>query len=209
MNTRNRGGQRRRRDLLRLCAAAFLASGAAGAWPPAAGAQQPAKVPRVGWIWAGRSLGDPAEAAGFRQGLREFGYIEGQNIISSTASARAATIALPISSPSWCSTRRMSWSHSVTCRFELEIDDLGRMDDRPRQAAAQGPGRIDRREAANVGQRAVGDVMPEGGNRVRTGAALVDRGGYAGSEWLRRVEKRHSRFYPRMIPRLQKPSFTA
>ena len=26
---------------------------------------------------------------------------------------------------------------------------------------------------------------------------------------LRRVEKRHSRFYPRMIPRFQKPSFTA
>jgi hypothetical protein len=73
---------------------------------------------------------------------------------------------------------------------QLEIDDLGRMDDWPRQAAAQGPGRIDRREAANVGQRAVGDVMPEGGNRVRTGAALVDRGGYPGiPSSLRRRER--------------------
>ena len=80
MKTGNRGGQRRR-DLLELCAAAFLASGAAGAWPLDAGAQQPAKVPRVGWIWLGRSAGNPTEAAGFRQGLKELGYIEGQNIV--------------------------------------------------------------------------------------------------------------------------------
>jgi hypothetical protein len=56
---------------------------------------------------------------------------------------------------------------------QFDIDDLGRMDDRPRQAVAQSPGRIDRREAANVGQRAVGDVMLEGGDRVGTGTALV------------------------------------
>jgi hypothetical protein len=37
---------------------------------------------------------------------------------------------------------------------QLDIDDLGRMDDRPRQAAPESPGRIDRWEAANVGQRA-------------------------------------------------------
>jgi putative tryptophan/tyrosine transport system substrate-binding protein len=43
--------------------------------------QPPAKIPRVGWIWAGRSAGNPTEAAGFRQGLKELGYIEGQNII--------------------------------------------------------------------------------------------------------------------------------
>jgi putative ABC transport system substrate-binding protein len=44
-------------------------------------AQQPAKVPRVGWIWNGRSAGNPIEVAGFRQGLKEFGYIESQNIV--------------------------------------------------------------------------------------------------------------------------------
>src|SRR5689334_4609837 len=37
-------------------------------------------VPRVGWIWSGRSSYDPNEAKGFRQGLRELGYTEGQNI---------------------------------------------------------------------------------------------------------------------------------
>jgi putative tryptophan/tyrosine transport system substrate-binding protein len=43
--------------------------------------QPPAKIPRVGWIWSGRSAGNPTEAAGFRQGLKELGYIEGQNIV--------------------------------------------------------------------------------------------------------------------------------
>jgi putative tryptophan/tyrosine transport system substrate-binding protein len=81
MKTWNTGGQRQRRELLELCAAAFLASGIAGAWPLAARAQQPAKIPRVGWIWNGPSTGNPAEMAGFRQGLKELGYVEGQNII--------------------------------------------------------------------------------------------------------------------------------
>ena len=81
MKTKNRDGQGRRRDLLKLCAAALLASGAATALPPAARAQQPAKVPRVGWIWSGRSAGNPTEVAGFRQGLKELGHIEGQNIV--------------------------------------------------------------------------------------------------------------------------------
>ena len=43
--------------------------------------QASAKIPRVGWIWiGGRAEGNSAEPAGFRQGLKELGYIEGQNI---------------------------------------------------------------------------------------------------------------------------------
>ena len=67
--------------MLRLCQAALLAAGATAASPPAMWAQQSAKIPRIGWIWAGRSTGNPIEAAGFRQGLKEFGYIESQNIV--------------------------------------------------------------------------------------------------------------------------------
>src|SRR6516164_3077030 len=81
MRTGNRDGRHHRRHMLRLCAAALLATSATAAWPPAVRAQQPAKVPRVGWIWNGRSAGNPIEAAGFRQGLYEFGYTEGQNIV--------------------------------------------------------------------------------------------------------------------------------
>ena len=51
-----------------------LLGGAAVAWPVAARAQQPAKVPRVGII------DDAPIWDHFRQGLRDLGYIEGQNI---------------------------------------------------------------------------------------------------------------------------------
>jgi len=46
--------------------------------PLAAGAQQPAKVPRIGILRSG-SAPDPLVEA-FRQGLRELGYAEGRNI---------------------------------------------------------------------------------------------------------------------------------
>jgi putative ABC transport system substrate-binding protein len=51
------------------------------AWPFDAGAQQPAQIPKVGWIWPGTAAGNPAELAGFKQGLRELGYVEGRDIV--------------------------------------------------------------------------------------------------------------------------------
>jgi ABC-type uncharacterized transport system substrate-binding protein len=60
-----------------------LLGGAAAAWPVAARAQQAAKVARIGCIVTG-SLESPEQRAtvdAFRQGLRERGYVEGQNII--------------------------------------------------------------------------------------------------------------------------------
>src|SRR5262249_119107 len=64
-----------------------LLGGAAVAWPLAARGQQAGdresagQMPRVGWLWPGRSAGNSSEFAGFRQGLRELGYVEGKNII--------------------------------------------------------------------------------------------------------------------------------
>ena len=61
--------------------------GGAMAWPLAARAQQAGdresagQMPRVGWLWPGRSAGNSSEFAGFQQGLRELGYVEGKNII--------------------------------------------------------------------------------------------------------------------------------
>jgi putative ABC transport system substrate-binding protein len=44
-------------------------------------AQQLEKIPRIGYLTAGaRSVAEAREEA-FRQGLREFGYITGKNII--------------------------------------------------------------------------------------------------------------------------------
>src|SRR6516164_3481600 len=64
-----------------------LLGSAAAAWPLAARAQQAGdresagQMPRVGWLWSGRSAGNSSELAGFQQGLRELGYVEGKNII--------------------------------------------------------------------------------------------------------------------------------
>jgi hypothetical protein len=63
----------RRREFIRLLGVA------AAAWPLAARAQH-AKVWRVGWIWIGRSAGISPEVEGFRQGLKDFGYVEGDSI---------------------------------------------------------------------------------------------------------------------------------
>jgi putative ABC transport system substrate-binding protein len=64
----------RRREFLTLL------SGAAGAWPLAAGAQQPATA-RVGYIWAGVRGSDGRQSAGLRQGLADRGYVIGRNLI--------------------------------------------------------------------------------------------------------------------------------
>ena len=48
------------------------------AWPLAAYAQQTAKVPRIGYLALRAS--PTAEDEAFKQGLRDLGWIEGQNI---------------------------------------------------------------------------------------------------------------------------------
>ena len=53
-----------------------LLGGAAAAWPLAARAQQAKKTPRIGVLWPN----PPATFDFMRQGLKDFGYVEGQNI---------------------------------------------------------------------------------------------------------------------------------
>jgi len=48
---------------------------------PVADAQSPATVPRIGYVWSGPPGSDPEEVRGFRQGLREVGYVEGRNLL--------------------------------------------------------------------------------------------------------------------------------
>ena len=65
----------------------FLASGAAVlAAPVVAEAQQPGKVPRIGVVLTLYSSPEGAPE-GFKDGLRELGYIEGQNVVIEWRSA--------------------------------------------------------------------------------------------------------------------------
>ena len=43
-------------------------------------AQQPAKIPRIGWLASGSASGIAPLTDAFRQGLRQLGYVEGKNI---------------------------------------------------------------------------------------------------------------------------------
>ena len=59
-----------------------LLGGAAVALPRAAGAQQPRKMRRIGVLWHGANEEEEAiYLAALRQGLLDFGYVEGRNIV--------------------------------------------------------------------------------------------------------------------------------
>src|SRR5256884_2221677 len=51
------------------------------AWPLAAAAQQAGKVPRIGFLGVTSPSDRPPLLDAFRQGLRELGWVEGQNIV--------------------------------------------------------------------------------------------------------------------------------
>src|SRR6476619_5504396 len=63
----------RRRDFMRVI------GGAAAAWPLAARAQQPA-TPVIGILHPTTAEANVANLAAFRAGLKEGGYVEGQNL---------------------------------------------------------------------------------------------------------------------------------
>jgi ABC-type uncharacterized transport system substrate-binding protein len=77
----------RRREFLSVL------GGAAVAWPFAARAQQ--GVRRIGVLWPGASAPASPRLESFREGLREAGYIEGQNLIIELRYSRRGSQHLP------------------------------------------------------------------------------------------------------------------
>ena len=78
----------RRRDFIKVMA------GSTAAWPLTARAQQP-KMPVIGFLRSA-SLADAANlVTAFRQGLKETGYIEGQNVAIELRSAEGHLDRLP------------------------------------------------------------------------------------------------------------------
>jgi putative ABC transport system substrate-binding protein len=63
----------RRRDLIAML------GGAATAWPLASRAQQPSK-PVIGFLYSGNAEGLASFMPGYRQGLADTGFVEGQNV---------------------------------------------------------------------------------------------------------------------------------
>src|SRR5262249_35930362 len=72
-------GPRRRGDRVRRREVITLLGGAATAWPLAARAQQPA-IPGVGFLHTQSPEGYIEPMRAFRQGLKDVGYVEGENI---------------------------------------------------------------------------------------------------------------------------------
>lgn len=79
----------RRRDFVTL-----IGGSAAAAWPLAARAQ-PAKIPRIGYLGYFSPALEKNNVEAFRQGLRDLGYVEGQNIVIEYRSVEGTLNRLP------------------------------------------------------------------------------------------------------------------
>ena len=69
--------------------------------------QQPTKVPRIGYLGFGSPSTIPTRIEAFRQGLRELGYVEGQNVVIADryAEGRGAKNGSATWRPSWPSSQ--------------------------------------------------------------------------------------------------------
>src|SRR5215467_11284934 len=70
-----------KRPLRKTALGSILFAGALLAVAVTVGAQQPTRIPRIGYLYSGSAPTPPDSLKAFRQGLRDLGYIEGKNIL--------------------------------------------------------------------------------------------------------------------------------
>ena len=85
------GGDRMQFDQLRRREFITLLGGTAAAWPLTALAQQPTKLPTIGFIGSDSPGQYTDRLRAFRLGLKSTGFTEGQNVGSYIAGPRVAT----------------------------------------------------------------------------------------------------------------------
>ena len=156
-----------------------LLGGAAVGWPLAARAQTAPKIARVGWIWGGRA-GKSDEVDGFRQGLRELGYTEGQNI-----------------------TVEYRFGEGSASRFSEFVDEMVRLRADVILTIGTGPSRVAQKATGSIPIIAMaGDAVASGlvaslarpGGNI-TGLSLLNREGLSG-KWME--------FLKEMVPGLSR-----
>jgi putative tryptophan/tyrosine transport system substrate-binding protein len=117
-----------------------------------AGAQQPKKIPRIGYLGAASYAANEARVQAFRQGLREAGYIEGKNIVIEYRFAEG---------------RRDSIPALAAELVALKVDVLvtgGSTATRPAKAATSTIPIVMTNDADPVGDRFVASLARPGGN---------------------------------------------
>ena len=79
---------------------------------PRAAEAQPATIRRIG-VLSPASPGPSSLLGAFQQGLRELGYVEGQNIRLEYRFAETGSNGWPASPPSWSASKSMSSLRSI------------------------------------------------------------------------------------------------
>ena len=116
-----------------------LLGGAAAGWPLAARAQQPAKLPTIGFLGPTTPSADSQRVAAFVQRLRELGWIEGRTVAIEYRWAEGRSERAPRSRPSSSGSKSMSLS-----RRERRVSHCGKAGDighPDRLCGGGGPGR--------------------------------------------------------------------
>ena len=149
----------RRREFVIL-----LGGGAAGAWPLAAWAQQPGKLPTIGFLAANPSI-ESQRVAAFVQRLRELGWIDGRNLVIEYR---------------WAEGRNERYAENAGELVRLKVDVIVTIATPPTVAAKQATAVIPIVFAAAsdpVGTGLVASLARPGGNVTGLSNQISDAGG--------------------------------